>query len=277
MANRVISNISGLSWRAEAARPAFTLIELLTVIALVSLLVSILIPTFMGVHELAKRRICQHNLHQIGIALGTYAANNRRAVPPFWSHNDGYVSDNPQHTYFAYLDGAWPAPHPDGGFGTAALNLALLEEAGHVTTAGVFYCPAQSHARHQWGQNVSSADHPDYTHAEVWSRKPVDRRGWPVRTAYQYHPYPVPRRRRLDDFEPDRSIALDILICKAMTAHAEATGWSLLFADGRVEFRSNPAVYHAIPDSGGIPLGFFYGAEDDGTYFSSTLRELETN
>lgn len=50
----------------------FTLIELLMVIAIISLLVSILMPSLSNAKELAKMTQCQSNLHNISIAIHYY-------------------------------------------------------------------------------------------------------------------------------------------------------------------------------------------------------------
>jgi len=62
-------------------RRAFTLIELLVVIAIISILASILFPTFAQAREAARRTSCASNLRQLGIALGMYAQDNDGLFP----------------------------------------------------------------------------------------------------------------------------------------------------------------------------------------------------
>lgn len=54
----------------------FTLVELLVVISIISLLLSILIPTLSKIRESAKAVCCSSNIRQIGIAFNSYAADN---------------------------------------------------------------------------------------------------------------------------------------------------------------------------------------------------------
>jgi prepilin-type N-terminal cleavage/methylation domain-containing protein/prepilin-type processing-associated H-X9-DG protein len=59
--------------RQLVIRKAFTLIELLVVVAIISLLVSILLPSLQKAKELARQTICQTNLKQIGMGVFLYA------------------------------------------------------------------------------------------------------------------------------------------------------------------------------------------------------------
>jgi prepilin-type N-terminal cleavage/methylation domain-containing protein len=63
-------------------KQAFTLIELLTVIAIIGILASILIPTVGRVRESARRTVDASNIRQVGQASLIYANDNREALPP---------------------------------------------------------------------------------------------------------------------------------------------------------------------------------------------------
>lgn len=60
---------------------AFTLIELLTVVAIIALLAGLLLPALATAREKGKRVSCASNLHQIGIALQSYASDNGLRFP----------------------------------------------------------------------------------------------------------------------------------------------------------------------------------------------------
>jgi prepilin-type N-terminal cleavage/methylation domain-containing protein len=66
--------------RASALR-AFTLIELLTVIAIIGILAAILIPVVGHVKMSASRSTMTSNMRQVGISMGLFAADNRSRMP----------------------------------------------------------------------------------------------------------------------------------------------------------------------------------------------------
>lgn len=126
---------------------AFTLIELLTVIAIIGILAAILIPVVGAVRESARNAHCMSNLRQIaiGIAAGT-ADNSDRFI------NIPRNPDNPG-------SGAWPLGQPIVGF-VIALDPYLDEGAqtggfpGNPTALhgiGVWRCPTPDTQRFlQW-------------------------------------------------------------------------------------------------------------------------------
>ena len=63
---------------------AFTLIEVLVVVAIIALLVSILLPSLAAARRAGKEVVCKSNLHQIGVASGGYASMYKRGTFPDW-------------------------------------------------------------------------------------------------------------------------------------------------------------------------------------------------
>lgn len=114
---------------ARSARGAFTLIELLTVIAIIGILAAIIIPTVGRVRETARASNCASNLRQIGMALKLYVDDNKGLLPEASRPFDAARGDT-------------------GGGSTVPWTKALgpyLPRRGTTTTArvhSIFICPS---------------------------------------------------------------------------------------------------------------------------------------
>lgn len=62
-------------------RPGFTMVELLTTIAIIGVLLSILMPGVQSARETARRSMCGNNLRQIGLAMANFV-DLRGRLPP---------------------------------------------------------------------------------------------------------------------------------------------------------------------------------------------------
>jgi prepilin-type N-terminal cleavage/methylation domain-containing protein/prepilin-type processing-associated H-X9-DG protein len=71
-------------------RRAFTLIELLIVIAVVAVLASLLLPAMNRVKDVARSTVCLNNLRGVGSAITTLADNDRGRLP--WGFNASWAS-----------------------------------------------------------------------------------------------------------------------------------------------------------------------------------------
>ena len=105
-------------------RPAFTLIELLIVIAIIAILAAILAPALGSSRAAARRAICQSNIRQLLVAAHAYANDNADQVVPSYNMRGTSVgAGNP-------LDGWGPI-----------LHAARYTRGGAGTDGHIFVCP----------------------------------------------------------------------------------------------------------------------------------------
>ena len=62
-------------------RRGFTLIELLVVVAIIAILAALLLPALTWAKQQAQSAKCKNKLHQIGLALQMYLADNNSKFP----------------------------------------------------------------------------------------------------------------------------------------------------------------------------------------------------
>lgn len=90
------NQLSTRAWFRATPR-AFSLIELLVVVAIIAILASLLLPALSGAKERANRIQCLGNTRQFGLAAILYGQDNREMVP---QHTIGgwWLWDLPQAT-----------------------------------------------------------------------------------------------------------------------------------------------------------------------------------
>jgi prepilin-type N-terminal cleavage/methylation domain-containing protein len=111
---------------------AFTLIELMVVVAIIAVLVAILLPSLGKAREMTKRVTCGTNLKAQGTAAAIYAAQNSDRVPSDGSGGVGWLWDERDFWGDSLLQ-LVPAPGQSSTDSMSATSLRKL-----------FYCPSNT-------------------------------------------------------------------------------------------------------------------------------------
>src|SRR5947208_716719 len=69
------------SWMKKSSSAAFSLIELLVVVAILAVLAAILLPVFAQARAMARTTACLSNQRQLGVAMRLYVEDNDGTYP----------------------------------------------------------------------------------------------------------------------------------------------------------------------------------------------------
>jgi len=113
--------------RTERGGRGFTVVELLVVMAIITLLMAIILPSMARVKEVTRMTICQSNLRQQGIGLISYAVETRH----------------------------YPGCHAKAERGVIVGAWATRTRQWGGLTRGVYYCPTQPEG-FEWQEKFGS-------------------------------------------------------------------------------------------------------------------------
>lgn len=121
--------------KKRSNRPdAFTLIELILSVALVSILIALALPAYQDFRARSENVTCANNLRQLGVAMLQLLQDNNNVIPK--------IESNPAHPVYAPEDGAKPLAEIYGPYGITERTLrcpADVRKENYFAQAGSSY------------------------------------------------------------------------------------------------------------------------------------------
>jgi prepilin-type N-terminal cleavage/methylation domain-containing protein len=251
------------------SRRAFTLIELLMVIAIIAILAALLLPALSAAKAKARRVGCVNNLRQMGVGSAVYAADATDILPPWRgyppynttgkmnvmleSHFSRYVWLDEDHTHTRWkIDGNIAQP-PDCHFE----NAGFLYPQKYIGDGRIYFCPC-----------LQSGDYSEQAYDPLLT---TDGLNGVVRSSYFYNPRVTDaaggnllrRYQKSSQFGGHNLFGCDVItqIMPAYTAHLPDRGYTVLYTDGAAKFEKSPDAFayvsqmHQVASAGGSAFG----------------------
>jgi prepilin-type N-terminal cleavage/methylation domain-containing protein/prepilin-type processing-associated H-X9-DG protein len=254
-------------------RTAFTLIELLIVIAIIAVLVAMLLPALARARQSAIKLQCASNLRQLGIAIHAYAADQRGFVPPWAGDLDGgggwHQTITPSATVWPYFN-HFVSQYVDRG-----LPLVSYAQIGTlpVNRNSILYCPANDdrprgliNGVHYHPAAVSFAggtQAPYFNGTPLWMK--LTRANRFPNGAVLLHDgvfwgasaSPVYRNQNNHGWRPNRlSKGGNVLFCDGRVEWYDTERWSLLFAFEGTFYLRDHFTLHVRGSTPGNTFGY---------------------
>jgi len=130
---------------------AFTLIEVLVVVAIIGVLVAVLMPALSRAREQARRALCMSNLRQQGVGFGSYSVDFRNVLPVAGSFRWDLMEGTYYTNYLMDIEARnW-----------VQVNHGALFPKHIRNQAEIYYCPSN---------RTITKDKPDNGLAVLWQR-----------------------------------------------------------------------------------------------------------
>jgi prepilin-type N-terminal cleavage/methylation domain-containing protein len=128
-------------------RKAFTLIEVLVVVAIIALLVAILLPSLSRARELGKRAVCVSDLHMLGVAWTFYHTDNKSWL--VYAGTTGTPAPSNANDWYKRCPPGWLRSIPGYPYNPTeapeALQLKSIRDAAlyrYARTTEIYRCPS---------------------------------------------------------------------------------------------------------------------------------------
>ena len=203
----------------QAPRPtvhAFTIIEVLVVVAITALLIAVLMPSLRMAREHSRAAVCLSNLKQQGIALASYSAESDRRLP--WAGS--FRFDLLEGLYYIF-----PDTHPEK-HNWSRVNLGLLYPKHVSRSLMLFYCPGNRFVD-AGGENGTSRFLQCYKHPLRGDPQYIDAHNFPL-SPYGAYAYALPAAHGASPLDKGDGMFPDEVVHKNPFTGSEWPYWKYL-------------------------------------------------
>ena len=256
-------------------KKAFTLLELLVVIAVITLLLSVTLPALSLAKEAARKLLCSTNLHAVGIGLMSYQAEHSERLPPQydrWGPARQTYDNQHMEPWVSYV-----AYHQDETTSAGLLKplqLAYLWNQKSLDDPSVFYCASQ---RSRGDNQPYTFDYYTADGAYEWGAYlPTKANGSPddkIRVSYHYWLHGRSSMSNLSN----KPVVFDNIQNWNSVAHTrndQPSGVNALFGDGHVSLSNNKDLFELDLWNGGPEAGPWDGPGNDQELFLRIIARL---
>jgi prepilin-type N-terminal cleavage/methylation domain-containing protein len=245
-------------------RAGFTLVELLVVMAIISLLIGIVAPSLNAAKDLAKQSYCQTTMDALNKSTLVYAEMSRGYVMVFThKYRAGYIEGphSPYQTYCCFKVGAIDTAT---GVYSDARNLGLVYKQKILTKPEMYYCAAQKDPIHTlsyypkpWGTSVP----PGHATKSDFIRNSIMWDPWVIVNPADAKYVTYEHKLLLERHRSDRYITGDIADGASRMCHTQGNTatWNQGFPDGHVAPFDSKELFIKFSDPINMEVGNFWG------------------
>jgi prepilin-type N-terminal cleavage/methylation domain-containing protein len=258
-------------------RRGFSLVELMVVVAVMSILLGLLMPGLARVRQTTYRMLSASNQRSLGQGFTLWAGSHNGKLPPSRLLFDDTPDLGELMRVYA------PLTNEERGIGSGFNAAATLGQKlrrapqpqalwhgwdglGHLFSSGLIPEPTTFYAPAHWGS------HPFERYENDWQRPGEEAAGPPDHVVYSNYHYcgHLDDRGRLASLERD---ADKILVTDGMRRQSDLThrdGINILRASGSVEWMPDPTIMPKLPlETSREPISF--------SYHNRVIHEIFTN